>query len=227
MLVPSRAARIATPLGLLAVLAAVARASACGGGGNGGSAGSADASPGDVAAADVDAGPPLLEPAPPEPVADKARLDAASSPVVFDRLRGGVWTANGDVGTVSYADIDRQTVVREIAVGTDVTSVALSPDFVWLAAVDRQGAAVALVDATSGVVKRSIPLGTHPRAAVWDAWDPRWLYVSLEDDGAVAVVDRTRGVLNHTVPVGRLPAGLGASRACGASSASRTASTAP
>ncbi|HEY8090849.1 MAG TPA: multiheme c-type cytochrome, partial [Polyangiaceae bacterium] len=210
MLVPSRAARIATPLGLLAVLASVSLASACGG--SGGSAGSADASPADVAAADADAGPPLLEPAPPEPVADKARRDAASSPVVFDRLRGGVWTANGDVGTVSYADIDAQKVVREIAVGTDIRSVALSPDFVWLAAVDRQGAAVALVDATSGQVKRSIPVGTHPRAAVWDAWDPRWLYVSLEDDGAVAVVDRTRGVLDHTVPVGRLPSGLAASR---------------
>src|SRR5580704_4711787 len=97
-----RAARLATPVGLLAALTAVALASACGGGGNGGSAGSADASPGDVAAADVDAGPPMLETAPPEPVADKARRDVASSPVVFDRLRGGVWTANGDVGTVSY-----------------------------------------------------------------------------------------------------------------------------
>jgi DNA-binding beta-propeller fold protein YncE len=156
--------------------------------------------------------PAALESAPPAVIAAAKRLDAVSSPVVFDRLRGGVWAANGDVGTVSYADVDKQKVVREIAIGKDVTSVALSPDFTWLAAVDRAGATVSLVDAGAGVVRRTIPLGTHPRAAVWDTRDPRWLYVSLEDDGAVAIVDRTLGVVHHTVSVGRLPAGLAVSR---------------
>jgi DNA-binding beta-propeller fold protein YncE len=158
------------------------------------------------------AAPPGLEATPPATIAADKRLDAVSSPIVFDRLRGGVWTANGDVGTVSYADVDTQKVVREIAVGHDIRSVALSPDFTWVAAVDRAGASVTLVDATSGAVRRTIALGTHPRAAVWDARDPRWLYVSLEDDGAVAIVDRTLGVLHHTVTVGRLPSGLAVSR---------------
>jgi DNA-binding beta-propeller fold protein YncE len=198
------------PLWFAATIAGVALASACGSGG----ASSQQESSGDDAATQpqADAGPPPLESAPPSPIEAKDRLDATSSPVVFDRLRGGVWTANGDVGTISYADVDEQKVVREIAIGQTVTSVALSPDFAWIAAVDRAGAAVTLVDATSGTVRRTVALGTHPRAAVWDAWDPRWLYVSLEDDGAVAVVDRTLGVLNHTVPLGRLPAGLAVSR---------------
>jgi DNA-binding beta-propeller fold protein YncE len=162
----------------------------------------------------ADAGLPPLESSPPEPIANDAVRDDTSTTVVFDRLRGGVWTANGDVGTLSYADIDagEQKVLHEVPIGTDVTSVALSPDLAWVAAVDRGGGAVGLVDATTAVLRRTIAVGGHPRAAVWDARDPRWLYVSLEDDGAVAVVDRTLGVLNHVVPVGRLPAALAVSR---------------
>ena len=196
-----------TPLVVGAALAAgVSLAVAC-------SAGTSETQPSPMdASADVDAGLPPLESSPPEPIAAQSRLDSVSSPVVYDRLRGGVWTANGDVGTLTYADVDQQVVVREVPIGQDITSVALSPDFTWIAAVDREGATVTLVDATSFQVKRAIALGTHPRAAVWDAYNPRWLYVSLEDDGAVAVVDRTLGVLDHTVSVGRLPAGLAVSR---------------
>lgn len=200
------AAKWLSPLLAGATLSAVVLAAACGEGS--GTASSAIAPD----AGGAEGGPAPLEAAPPEAIPADARLDAASSTVVFDRLRGGVWTANGDVGTVSYADVAHQKVVREIAIGQDVTSVALSPDGAWMAAVDRRGGAVVLVDATSGQVRRTISLGTHPREAVWDATDPRWLYVSLEDDGAVAVVDRTLGVLSHTVPVGRLPAGLAVSR---------------
>ncbi len=142
------------------------------------------------------------------------RKDSVSTPVVFDTQRGGVWTANGDVGSVSYVDIDvgHQRLVQEIPVGTDVTSVAVSPDFKWVAAVDRGGAGVALIDPYRRRVSRLIKTGTHPRAAVWDAADPRWLYVALEDDDAVGVIDRTLGVYSGTVPVGRLPAGLAVSR---------------
>jgi len=191
---------------LLPVLVGVgALASACS------SSGSASAPQADAGAAQ-EAGIAPLEAAPPGTIAASNQFDAVSSTVVFDRLRGGVWTANGDVGTVSYADVDTPRVLHEMAAGQEITSVALSPDFVWLAAVDHTGAAVTLIDATSGQAKRSIALGTHPRAAIWDANDPRWLYVSLEDDGAIAIVDRTLGVLDHTVSVGRLPAGLAVSR---------------
>ena len=50
----------------------------------------------------------------------------------------------------------KQAVVFEVPIGSNVTSVALSPDFAWIAAVDRKGAAVVLVDATTGKVMRSI-----------------------------------------------------------------------
>ena len=135
---------------------------------------------------------------------------------MFDPVRGGVWTANGDVGSVSYADVDRYALVGEIRIGgaaaaADIRSVALSPDGRWVAAVDRAGGSVALIDAPARALVRTIPVGTHPRAAVWDAADPRWLYVTLEDDGAVAVIDRTLGVLSTTLPVGRLPSGIAVS----------------
>ena len=140
---------------------------------------------------------------------DGERVDAASSPVVFDPLRGGVWTANGDVGTISYADIDKQAVRARGARRAGHHLGRAQPGLrVARRGRPRRAPRCRSLDATSGQVRRTIALGTHPRAAVWDAWDPRWLYVSLEDDGAIAVVDRTLGVLDHTVPVGRIPAGL-------------------
>jgi hypothetical protein len=131
---------------------------------------------------------------------------------VFDAMRGGVWTANGDAGTVSYVDVEARKVVKEIPIGKDVRSVALSPDFKWLAAVDRAAAAVALLDANTGTVMRTLTLGTHPRAAVWDSANPRWLYVAVEDDDAVTIVDRTKGALDRSMPVGRLPSGVAVSK---------------
>ncbi len=173
----------------------------------------------DGGTASVDAGtepesaprPPGPLEAPPDPVRVAKRKDETSSPVVFDAERGGVWTANGEVGTVSYVDVDARRVVAEIHVGEQVSSVALSPDARWLAAVDRGAGKVALIDAEARKVARTLDVGPHPRAAVWDPWDPRWLYVSLEDEGAVAVIDRSAGRLVHKVPVGRLPAGLAVS----------------
>ncbi len=167
---------------------------------------------GDEAGADAVSPLPPLESAPPPLVPPSARVSFASSPVVFDPVRGGVWTANGDVGSVSYTDVDSFSLVREIHVGTDVRSVALSPDGHWLAAVDRGGASVALIDADARVLVRTIPTATHPRAAVWDSANPRWLYVAVEDDDAVAVIDRTAGVLATTIAVGRLPSGVAVSR---------------
>ena len=164
-----------------------------------------------------DAGEGPLEGAPPATIPPGARRDASSSPVIWDASRGGAWTANGDVGSVSFADVDHQAVIAEIPVGQDVRSVALSPDGVWIAAVDRGAGTVALIDATNAAVRRTIAVGSHPRAAVWDAANPRWLYVAVEDADAVAVVDRTMGVLAGTVAVGRDPRGS-RSRASAASS---------
>jgi YVTN family beta-propeller protein len=70
---------------------------------------------------------------------------------------------------------------------------------------------VSLVDAAARVVRRTIALGTHPRACVWDTANPRWLYVTQEDSGSVVVVDRTLGTVVDTIPVGRLPVGLAVS----------------
>ncbi len=179
----------------------------------GSSCSSTEAKPLGDAGIDREAGLAALESSPPTPIKSQDRRDQSSSPVVFDTLRGGVWTANGDVGTLSYCDIDAQKVIGEVPIGKTITSVALSPDKKWIAAVDRDGASIALVDAETRDVKRVIAVGTHPRAAIWDAWDPRWLYVSLEDDSGIAIIDRTRGVLDHVVAAGRLPAGLAVSRA--------------
>jgi YVTN family beta-propeller protein len=203
---PSRAG-----LGLLVLAmsagAAVAFASACGGTHDGGAA-TPDA---EAADAGADVGPPL-ETVPPSIIAKAKRKDSASSPVLFDVLRGGVWTANGDVGSISYVEVDAHRVVQEVAVGRDIRSVALSPDARWLAAVDREGATVTLLDAETRAIARVIPVGSHPRAAVWDSASPRYLYVAVEDDDAVVLIDRVTASILAKIPVGRVPSGLAVSR---------------
>ncbi|MDP9001339.1 MAG: hypothetical protein M3O46_14655 [Myxococcota bacterium] len=161
----------------------------------------------------TDASPSVqpLEPQPPAMISPDRRTNASSSPVVFDPLRGGVWTANGDVGTISLVDVDARHVLDEVQVGKDIRSIALSPDAVWIAAVDRGANDVALVDAETHQLRRAIALGSHPRACVWDAVNPRWLYVALEDEGAVAVIDRTLGQVVSSIDVGRLPSGVAVS----------------
>ncbi len=150
-------------------------------------------------------------PGPPRVVPPAARRYASSSRIVFDPLRGGVWTANGDVGSVSYVNVDSRESKTERAIGGDITSVALSPDASVLAAVDRDGGTVTLLDADTAEASATISVGDHPRACVWDAANPRWLYVTVEDDGAVAVVDRDLGQVADTIPVGRQPSGLAVS----------------
>jgi len=161
----------------------------------------------------VPQGPPIVAP--------DRRRSASSSPVVFDALRGGVWTANGDVGSISYVDVDGRKLVQEIPVGVggcgtagvrcDVRSIALSPDGAWVAAVDRAGATVTLLDAETRQVRNVVPVGPHPRGCVWDAANPRWLYVAIEDDGSVAVIDGLLGTVADTIAVGRLPSAVGVS----------------
>ncbi len=192
------------------------------------------------------AAPPLadggdgLEATPPAEIPAGKRLDSASSIIVYDSARTGVWVANADVGTVTFVDLSGDAgapasdggdagdagvtnvtavsggpATAEIAIGgagATLTSVALSPDGAWVAAVDRKGAQVALIDASSKTVRRTLPLGSRPRAAVWDAWNPRYLYVSQEDDDAVTVVDRTAGAVVGTMPAGEKPSGLAVSR---------------
>jgi DNA-binding beta-propeller fold protein YncE len=169
----------------------------------------------DVAAADggaIDAGPPPpLEAKPPAAIADGKRLNLSSSGIAFDSLRGTVWVANGDVGTLSEVDVDANKVKAEIGLGGNVTGVALSADGAFVASIDRAAGTATLVYAESHLPARTIAVGTHPRACLFDAFDPRWLYVATEE--GIAVVDRTVGALARVMPVGRLPAGLAMSGA--------------
>jgi YVTN family beta-propeller protein len=168
----------------------------------------------------------MAGPAVPAIIAPEARRNASSSPVVFDPVRGTVWTANGDNGTLSQVDVDRRVLVgggtrKAIPVGQpgcgtasspcDIRSVALSPDGAALAAVDRAGGTVTLLDPDDPATGRTVAVGTSPRACVWDAANPRWLYVAVEGDGTVAIVDRVAAAVVDTIPVGRLPSGLAVS----------------
>ena len=195
---------LALPLLAVALGTCALFASACGKDHDGDPAG-----PGGDAGAEAAA---PLETVAPAIIPRARRKDAASSAVVFDTTRGGVWTANGDVGTLSYVDIDVGRVVAEVPIGREITTLALSPDARWIAAVDRGGGAVSLVDAESRTVRATLPVGGHPRAVVWDTASPQYFYVSVEDDDAVVLVDRTVPAILARIPVGHLPSGLATSR---------------
>jgi hypothetical protein len=156
------------------------------------------------------AAPPSAS-SPPSIVPPSQRKNASSSRIVFDPVRGGVWTANGDVGSISYVDVDARVARSEPSVGGDITSVALSPDAARVAAADHARGIVTLFDAESITPLATVAVGGHPHACVWDSANPRWLYVSIEDGGTVAVVDGFLAQVAATIPVGRLPAGLAVS----------------
>jgi YVTN family beta-propeller protein len=144
-------------------------------------------------------------------IAPEDRLDVVASLVAYDRVRKGLFVANGDAGSVTFVDPFAPSSLREVVLGGDLTGVALAPDGQRIAAIDRAGGRAILLDPDTFAVLATIPLGTHPRAAVFDPADPRWLYVTLEDDGVVAVVDRMTAQVAAQIATGPLPAGLAAS----------------
>lgn len=161
--------RCLTPVLLLTLTVAVGLGMACGTTPNGSNAVSTPpamdggSSDGALLAAEADSALPPLESVAPALIPPDQRRDATSSPIVFDPLRGGVWTANGDVGSISYVDVDGRALAQEVAIGQDVRSVALSPDARWVAAVDRGAGTVTLLDAESRVVRRTLFVGRNGR----------------------------------------------------------------
>jgi YVTN family beta-propeller protein len=149
----------------------------------------------------------------PAVIPEGSRVDASASVIVWDRRRHGLWVANGDVGSISFFDPDASQVLHEIIAGGNLTSIAVAPDGRWLAAVDREAATVLLVDPDALSIVRRIPIGSHPRSLVFDPVEPRWIYVTVEDDDSVTVIDRTLARVTSSVVVGSLPAALAVSSA--------------
>src|SRR5262249_34092046 len=82
---------------------------------------------------------------PPAAVPEGSRLDTSASVAFWDRQRSGVWVANGDAGSISFFDPAGSRVLYEIVTGGNLTSIAVAPDGRWLAAVDRENAALLLI----------------------------------------------------------------------------------
>jgi DNA-binding beta-propeller fold protein YncE len=155
-------------------------------------------------------GPAPLEDTP-AAIPEGARVAVSASVASWDRQRSGVWVANGDAGSISFFDPATSHVLHEIVTGGNLTSVAVAPDGRWVAAVDRESATVLLVDPDAGSIVRRIAVGSHPRSLVFDPAEPRWFYVTIEDDDSVAVIDRTNAGVTGAITVGPLPAALAAS----------------
>ena len=102
----------------------------------------APAAPTDAGVAlDEEGGP--LEATPPAVIDPTKRVNATSSPVVFDPVRGRRMDRQRDVGTVSYVDPDRRVLVQEIAFAAlaspALVAKGLGPDRVGLPARTERG----------------------------------------------------------------------------------------
>jgi YVTN family beta-propeller protein len=166
---------------------------------------------GDHAGPDPDPAGPIEEI--PAAIPETERADVTASLLAWDAGRHGLWAANGDAGSITFVDPDDPSGRRELVLGGMLAGIALSPDGKWIAVVDRAAGSVRLVDPDALAVRADVPVGSHPRAAVFDPAAPRWLYVTVEDEDAVAIVDRSFARVVGQIAVGPLPAALAASGA--------------
>ena len=81
-----------------------------------------------------------------------------------------------------------------------------SGDRLWVALGDANS--VVEVDAWTGLVLRTVAVGTHPVALADSAWDRRALWVANEASNTISRIDMKEGVVTATFPVGRSPRSL-------------------
>jgi YVTN family beta-propeller protein len=131
-----------------------------------------------------------------------ANKPAASAGIIENASRSQLWNVNPDNNSVTVTDTDTLSVLAEIEVGEDPSSLALAPDGrVWV--VNRGSATISVIDATSLTVAGSYALtrASHPYGIVFD---DTHAYVSLEGTGEVVKI-ATNGTVVTTAAVGASP----------------------
>jgi YVTN family beta-propeller protein len=111
---------------------------------------------------------------------------------------------------VSVVDVERHEVVDTIPIqGENVKpmGVVVSPDGDTVYVATGRGASVAVIDASSGEVASTIPVGTRPWGIALTP-DGRKLYTANGPGNDVSVVDVASGRVVATVPAGDGPWGV-------------------
>ncbi len=121
-----------------------------------------------------------------------------------------VWVANVG-GTVSEIDASTGTVVNTIPVGSDPVAVSSDGTHVWVANSGCEAFAdcnfgvdgtVSEIDASTGTVVNTIPVGSDPVAVSSDGTHVWVTGYNSDDDGMVSEIDASTGTVVNTIPVG-------------------------
>jgi YVTN family beta-propeller protein len=131
----------------------------------------------------------------------------AGSPIVIDSLTGVASS-----GTVSVLDLEKRTVVSEIAVGLHPGAMCLSHDGRLLFVANANSDSVSVIDTGGNAVVQTLnvrgdstaPFGSMPDALSLSA-DGRFLYVANGGDNTVLVYDLKTNRPSASIPVGWFP----------------------
>ena len=119
------------------------------------------------------------------------------------------YTSNGRAGTVSVFDLGSLRTLKEIRVtGENPDAILFEPVTKRVFTFNGRSANATAIDAVSGEVVGTIPVGGKPEYA---ASDPSGrIYVNIEDTAEVVVIDAKRLVVEHRWPVAgcKSPTGL-------------------
>lgn len=128
--------------------------------------------------------------------------------IVVDPARSLVWNVNKDNNSVTAIGANNYQRFREVAVGTQPSSLAIGPgDTLWV--VNKGSSNISVLARATGALAATHPLppGSSPHGIVIDI-AAGVAYVSLEASGRIAKLDTATGAVLATLEVGPWPRGL-------------------
>ncbi len=112
-----------------------------------------------------------------------------------------LYIASGnDSNTVLLVDTTTHTVTQQIAVASNPTAVAISPDGSRVYATNYNDNTVSVIDTSTNSVVTTIPVGTRP-VSVAVSPDGSTVYVANEDDNTVSVIDAGTATVTQNIIV--------------------------
>jgi len=119
-----------------------------------------------------------------------APVHPSAGPIAWDPVQGRVAAVGSDFGGIALVDADGSSP-RHVATGLDPRGLAFTPDGAEILVANFGGGTLSFVDATTGDIRATIPVGIEPYGVVIHPKGDR-AWVSLSGEDAVAEVDVQR-----------------------------------
>ncbi|SFV08177.1 carboxypeptidase regulatory-like domain-containing protein [Alicyclobacillus macrosporangiidus] len=131
---------------------------------------------------------------------DTITLGTTSNPRGIAYGNGFIYVANAAANTVSVIDVNTNSVVSTIPVGTYPCDIAYGNGFVYVVNVSSN--TVSVINATTNKVVKTISVGSAPTSA---AFGNGMVYVTNSYSNTVSVINATTNAVVATVAVGNRP----------------------